>query len=91
MRYNIKTNYAEILLKYPFDVLQGLRFGFAFRNDKYIYRATNEQSLRLANYATNWMSVKIEYVYDNTFDLATNLREGTRFRLFTELGQGLAN
>lgn len=85
LRYSIKTNYAEILLKYPFDVLQGLRFGFAFRNDKYIYKATNEQSLRLSNYATNWLSFKIEYVYDNTFDLATNLREGTRFRFFTEL------
>ena len=85
LRYSIKTNYAEFLLKYPFDVLQGLRFGFAFRNDKYIYKATNEQTLRISNYATNWVSVKVEYVYDNTFDLATNLREGTRFRLFTEL------
>jgi hypothetical protein len=84
LRYDIKTNYGEILLKYPFDVLQGLRFGFALRNDRYMYRATNEQTILLQNYSTNWVSFKVEYVFDNTFDLGTNLRSGTRLRLFSE-------
>lgn len=84
LRYDVKTNYGEVLLKYPFDVLQGLRFGFALRNDRYMYRATNEQTIRLQNYSTNWISFKVEYVFDNTFELGTNIRSGTRFRLFGE-------
>lgn len=84
LNYKIKTNYAEIQCKYPIDLLQSIRFGFGYRNDKFVYRAENEQSLALTNYATNWTSLKIDYVFDNTFVLATNLRRGTRLKIFTE-------
>ena len=82
--YKIKTNYAEVQLKYPIDVLQSIRLGISYRNDKYVYKAVNEQTLNLANYATNWASLKLEYVFDNTFNLATNLKRGTRLKIFTE-------
>lgn len=84
LRYSMKTNYLELQMKYPFDPIQSLRFGIAYRNDKYVYKSENLQSLRLPNYTTNWVTLKLEYVFDRTFDLATNIKEGTRFRLFTE-------
>ena len=82
--YKVKTNYAEVQLKYPIDVLQCVKMGIGYRNDKYVYKAVNEQTLALSNYATNWASLKLEYVFDNTFNISTNIRRGTRLKLFTE-------
>lgn len=82
--YRIKTNYAEVQMKYALDVRQSIRMGIAYRNDKYVYRAKSETTLNLNNYQTNWISLKVDYVFDNTFRLGTNLLRGTRFKLFTE-------
>lgn len=83
--YTLKTNNFDLAFNVPFDVLQGLRLGLSYRNDKYVYKATNKQSLALPNRATNWISLKTEYVFDNTIEMALNIRRGTRARVFHEI------
>jgi Tol biopolymer transport system component len=83
--YSIKTNYAEVKLSYPLDVLSSVRFGFAFRNDKVVYKSQDKFSLNLPSVSDNWLSTRVEYVYDNCMEAMTNIRYGTRFKVFAEV------
>ncbi|MES2619973.1 MAG: hypothetical protein V4615_03905, partial [Bacteroidota bacterium] len=83
--YSIKTNYAEVQLSYPLDVLNGLRFSFAFRNDKFAFKSQDTFSLRLPSLSNNWLIFRTEYVFDNCIEVATNIRYGTRFKVFAEV------
>lgn len=83
--YSIKTNYAEVELKYPLDVLNRLIVGFAFRNDLIVYKAKDEFSLNLPRLSNNWLFIRGEYVFDNCIEIMTNIRYGTRFKFFAEV------
>ena len=80
----IKTNYAELRLNYPFDVIRSLRWFLSYRHDNYAFRATDDLSLSLPNYIESWFQVKIEFVHDNTIKIGTNLLNGLRFKVFAE-------
>jgi hypothetical protein len=82
--YSIKTNYLELELKYPINVLNSIRFGLAFRNDVVVYKAQDEFSLKLPNVSDNWLFARAEYVFDNTMEVMTNIRYGTKFKVFAE-------
>lgn len=83
--YSVKTNYAEIEMRYPIDVLNRINFGIAFRNDKVVYKATDTFSLRLPSNSDNWLFARTEYVFDNCLEVMTNIRYGTRFKVFAEI------
>lgn len=83
--YSIKTNYLELQLSYALDVLSSLRFNFAFRNDKIVYKAQDQFSLNLPSISDNWLIFRTEYVFDNCMEVATNIRYGTRFKVFAEV------
>ncbi len=83
--YSIKTNYAEVQLNYALDVLNSLRFGFAFRNDKIVYKAQDQFSLALPSISDNWLIARAEYVFDNCIEVATNIRYGLRFKVIAEV------
>lgn len=83
--YSIKTNYAEIQLSYAVDVLNSLRFGIAFRNDKVVYKSQDKFSLNLPSVSDNWLFLRTEYVFDNCIEIATNIRYGLRFKVFAEV------
>lgn len=83
--YSIKTNYAELELRYPFDVLNRLTFGLAFRNDRVVYKSKDPYSLNLPSISQNWLFLRAEYVFDNCIEIAPNIRYGTRFKAFGEI------
>ena len=83
--YSIKTNYLEAQLSYAIDVLNSIRFGFGFRNDKIVYKAQDPFTLALPNVIDNWLIVRTEYVFDNCMEVATNIRYGLRFKAFAEV------
>ena len=83
--YSIKTNYFETQLSYALDVLSSLRFGIGFRNDKIVYKSQDKFSLNLPSISDNWLSFRTEYVFDNCIEVATNIRYGTRFKVFAEV------
>jgi hypothetical protein len=83
--YSIKTTYLEAQLKYPLDVLNSLRFTFGFRNDKTVVKAEDYVSLNMPNKVDNWLTARAEYVFDNCMEVMTNIRYGTRFKVFAEV------
>ncbi len=85
VNYSIKTNYAELQLSYPFDVLNSLRFNLAFRNDKIVLKSEDSLTRVLPSISNNWLIARVEYVFDNCIEVATNIRYGTRFKVFGEV------
>ncbi|HWB62585.1 MAG TPA: hypothetical protein VG603_03670, partial [Chitinophagales bacterium] len=83
--YSLKTNYFEAQLKYPLDVLNSFRFTFNFRNDKVVTKSEDSFSLVQPALSDNWLGERTEYVFDNCMEVMTNIRYGTRFKVFAEV------
>ncbi|TVR81502.1 MAG: hypothetical protein EA412_02800 [Chitinophagaceae bacterium] len=79
------TNYFQYGVSYPFDVIRSLRGYVGFRNERVIYKSRDNLSRSLPNYTENWILARAEYVHDNTMRIGTNLRTGTRFKLYAEI------
>ena len=71
-------------LKYPFDVYQSLRFTGSFRIDKLFAQINNLESLEQPINSEERVSIKAEYVFDNSFDVSMNIKNGTRAKVFIE-------
>jgi hypothetical protein len=82
--YSVKTTYLETQFKYPFDVFHRIGLGGGYRNDRYIFKSLDTFSLNIPTYSTNWVFLKTEYVYDNTIDVMTDIKNGFRAKAFFE-------
>ena len=93
--YNVESiiHQAKVSLSYPISNVLALKTTFNLRNDRNILKAVNDQSLQADDYSSNWGGVKLEFIYDDTRDIAMNIKNGTRFKLFAEsyveLDQGI--
>ena len=81
---NVRTNYAEIALTYPLDVLNSVRTTLAFRNDKYVFKSQEAFSLLLPTYSENWLFARAEFVHDQTLPITEYISEGMKFKVFAE-------
>ncbi len=84
----IKTNIAQFSLTWPFDVSRSVRAHFTYRNDKINFLSADEFGLNLPNQKDDWVSTKVEYVFDNTIMLGTNLPLGMRWKVWGEMHKG---
>lgn len=84
----VKTNIAQVSLSWPFDVSRSVRGHFTYRNDKINFLSADEFSLNLPNEKDDWVSAKVEYVFDNTIPLGVNLPLGSRWKVWTEMHKG---
>jgi hypothetical protein len=82
---SIKTTYLELELKYAVDVLNSVKFNFGFRHDKFVAKVVDTLSLHFPPTSDSWLSFRTEYVFDNCMEVATNIRYGTRFKVFAEV------
>ena len=84
--YSIRTKSFEFKyrLKYPFNEISAIGVTFNYRRDISIYKSVDRISAGLENFQENNGGIKIEYVFDNTFDKGINLYEGTRLKFFGE-------
>lgn len=85
-----KTNLLEGSLKYPLDISRSIRGSLSYRSDKVVFLAGDTFSLNLPNYKEDWLSVKLEYVFDNTFPVMTNILNGTRYKIWAEVHKQFA-
>lgn len=79
------TTIVETAVKYPFDVIRSLRASAAYRADKIVFLASDTFSLNQSNYKEDWLSIRLEYVHDNTIPVMMNIMNGTRYKVFLEL------
>ncbi|MEO8759417.1 MAG: hypothetical protein ABI388_00665, partial [Bacteroidia bacterium] len=78
----VLTHDAQYRLKYPINEVSSIRGTLSYRNDKTVYTAIDDQSLRQKNVYDNWAGLKMEYVFDNTRPKGLNLYNGWRLKVF---------
>jgi hypothetical protein len=83
-----RTNIAQVAAIWPFDVIRSVRGYANYRNDKQQVLATDLLSLGADNIKEDWVSLKVEYVHDNTIQLGVNLPEGLRYKAWVEMHKG---
>jgi hypothetical protein len=85
LNYSIKTNYLETTFKYPFDVFHAVKLTLAYRNDRYIFKSEDRYSHFLNDNVVHWAIGRAEYIFDNSFVVQDNIRNGSRIRAFVEI------
>ena len=75
---------AMFQLKYPFDVYRSLRATTTLRLDKFFLQASDNPSFNAPTINEQRLGLKLEYVFDNTFDVDINIKHGTRYKFFLE-------
>ena len=80
------TNMVQAEISYPFDRMRSFRFKTALRQDRLITKAQDTFSLSedIPNADQYWSLSRAEYVFDNTISPITNIRNGTRYKLYAE-------
>lgn len=82
--YKLKADYWQLSFSRPFDVLKSIRTHFAYRNDRIVYLASDQNSLNTPDLNDRWVFGKVEYVYDNAIDPFTNIHRGIRYKIYGE-------
>lgn len=71
-------------IKYPFDIYNSLRLTGSLRLDKYLSVVVDAPTLNAPKVNEKRLSLKAEYIFDNSFDVSTNIKNGTRAKVFME-------
>lgn len=71
-------------LKYPTSIFGSLRLTTYVRTDRQIFRAVEQNTLARNELEEQRVGSRIEYVYDNTYDIDINMKGGMRYRVFIE-------
>jgi hypothetical protein len=74
-------------LSYPISRVQSFKFHTAFRMEQLTPKAIDTLSLNdlAQNFPVQyWSFSRLEYVFDNTFSPAQNIRFGTRYKIYSE-------
>lgn len=80
----VHTHEAKYQMRYPLNDLTSIRGTVAYRNDRIVNLSTDLLNLLAPNQYENWVSTRMEYVYDNTISTGLNLFNGLRYKLFAE-------
>lgn len=71
-------------LKYPFTIYRSIRATSSLRFDRFYSQSVNEETFGQPVADEKRLSLKLEYIYDNTIDIAINIKHGTRYKFFVE-------
>ena len=82
--YKQYSNSIFYIIKYPFDKLNSLRLTLTGRYEKFVMAGLNDYSLAAADERHFWGAAKLEYVFDSSKELYTNLWRGSKIKVFAE-------
>jgi hypothetical protein len=85
--YKQRTNSLFYIMKYPFDKWNSLRLTLTGRYETAILGGMDDRSLQESNAHHVWSGAKLEYVFDSSKELYTNLWKGTKLKIFVEYEQ----
>ncbi|MEE9437630.1 MAG: hypothetical protein V3V14_01440 [Saprospiraceae bacterium] len=71
-------------VKLPFNVYRSVRATGSLRFDKLYSQSVDEKTFSDPVSNEKRLSLKLEYIYDNTIDIALNIKHGTRYKFFVE-------
>ena len=78
------TLLAQYGIRYPLDVFRSLRATATIRRDRVQTLPSELAALQSRPDNQQRIGAKLEYVFDNTLNLATNLRMGTRYKVYAD-------
>jgi len=79
------TNLYQVNLSYPLNEVKSFRATFAFRNDRGVLRAIDQQSLEEPDFVSKYALGRLEYVHDNTLNPSQNIWMGLRYKIFFDI------
>ncbi len=79
------TLMAQYGVRYPLDIFRSLRATATIRRDRVQTLPTELAALQSEPLSTERIGLRLEYVFDNTINLGTNLRMGTRYKLYNDV------
>ena len=82
--FDVKTLQASASFIWPFNEVMSIRGVVQGRNDKRIPLSSDRFNLQREIANEYWGSLKTAFVFDNTRDIALNIRYGTRYKFFAE-------
>ncbi len=89
IKYDNRIFLTQYQLRYPLDVFTSLRATATLRFDNSTMLSSDANTLQTPNMEEQRIGVKAEYVFDNTLDIALNVKNGTRYKVFGEMIKGL--
>ena len=78
------TVIALYQLRYPLDYFTSLRASTTFRTDNFFELVSDRASLDAQDITSQRLGLKLEYIYDNTFDVDLNIKNGLRYKVYVE-------
>jgi hypothetical protein len=82
------SNLYQVVIKYPFDRVRSVRIATGIRTDKVVIRgdAFDTSSLKAPDQFKQTFAIsRLEYIYDNSVQKATNILNGLRYKLYVDL------
>ncbi|WP_116109270.1 hypothetical protein [Lewinella sp. IMCC34191] len=79
------TLMAQYGVRYPLDIFRSVRATGTIRRDRVQTLPTELAALQSEPLSTERVGLRLEYVFDNTLILGTNLRMGTRYKFYGEV------
>jgi hypothetical protein len=77
--------YYLATIKYPLDRVRSFRATIGPRFNRLVYSSVSRLTLELPDEKTAYGQATLEYVYDNTVSPATNIWNGLRYKIFSDL------
>ncbi len=71
-------------IKYPFDIYRSLNLTTSLRFDRFFFLSSDFGSLTAPQEREKVISTKLEYIFDNSFDVGLNIKNGARYKLYAE-------
>lgn len=87
--YRQSSNSLFYTLKFPFNKTNSMRLTLKGRYETNVVTALNDQTLQMPDERHVWAGAKLEYIFDSSKELYTNLWRGTKMKLFAEYEQRL--
>jgi len=78
-------------LSYPFHEFSTMKLDFFCREDRSVVLSTENTNLKKPDHIMTYLGFKSEYIFDNSIYIATNIYEGTRFKVYYELFRNFEN
>ena len=72
-------------LKYPLDIFRSIRATSTIRLNRFVWLSTEQATLDIPTLSEQRVGLKLEYVFDNTLLVSTNIRNGSRYKFFGEI------
>lgn len=85
--YKQRSNSLFYVLKFPFNKINSVRLTLNGRYESNVIGALSDNTLQMPEERHLWAGVKLEYIFDSSKELYTNLWRGTKMKIFAEYNQ----